>query len=311
MTQRITGGVWPAMLTAVDQQGKPDFAAIDQLVELFVEQQMDGLFVLGSTGQGPAIDIETRKTIGKHVIDRAAGRIIVMMHVGAVSTHDSVELAKHAADCGADAISSVPPIYYPVDFTLTYEHYRLIAEAGGLPFFPYHAGFTSMALPPTGEYMRRMSELPHFAGMKLTESDLMMFTQIRNHLGDGPVLFSGFDQLMAPALFAGSSGAIGSFLNVFGPAFKRVNDRLRNHNDIAVARSFTAAFNDLVAALVPYRADVFGFISRAMDIKYGIDIGPGRTPLTLLPSKMSDDEVRRWIDRVDESAGIEATSAAR
>src|SRR5687768_1308300 len=137
MTKRF-GGIWPAVLTPLDESGKLNLGAVEQLVELFVKQQLGGLYVLGSTGQWPLLSVAERQAAAERFVKAAAGRIPVMVHVGAVCTDDAVALARHAERIGADAVSSVAPIYYPTGPDMIFEHYRRIGAAGGLPLYLYH-----------------------------------------------------------------------------------------------------------------------------------------------------------------------------
>ena len=305
----ITGGVWPAVCSALDENGEPNLEAMDQLVELFNEQQLDGLYMLGSTGQGPALSVATRKKIAERVIKTNAGRLPVIVHVGAVSTDDAIVLARHAADCGADAISSVPPIYFPADVELTFEHYRRIASATDRPFFPYHAAFAGMSVPPPDEYARRVQDLPNISGMKITDPNAHTFTLLRKHLGDDLVLFSGFDELMCHTIISGSNGAIGTWMNLFGPALKKVYHEFLGGN-IELAKRFAADFGDMTEwTILKRRARCNPFLRRAMQIKYNIDIGKGRTAFESDLVTIDDADVHRYIELVDGSAGVLEASA--
>ncbi len=303
MPTPITGGIWPAVLSAVDTDGNVDLDAMDQLVELFIEQGLGGLYIVGSTGQGPALSMETRKTLCERICKTNANRLPVMVHVGAVSVYDAVELAKHAADCGADAISSVPPIYFPVDVKLTFKHYELIAGATDLPFMPYHTGFNNIALPSADEYARLLKELPHFAGVKLTEANFVFFTVLREQLGDDYVLFSGFDEMFMLGVMSGADGAIGTWMNLWGPAFKKVDAEFRKGN-IALGKKFTREFMDTAMPLVFEKSNFAPFISHAMRLEYNIDIGPGRGPFYVSDATFADDFVRSTIDRVNAAAEL-------
>src|SRR5689334_21426731 len=106
-------GLWPALLTPVAEDGKPALPVLERLADLFVRLGLDGLYVTGSTGQWPLLTPDERRSVVECVIGAVAGRIPVMVHVGAVTTADAVALARHAAAAGADAVSSVTPIYYP------------------------------------------------------------------------------------------------------------------------------------------------------------------------------------------------------
>src|SRR5947199_8423391 len=106
------GGIWPAMLTPLTEDGRPALAVLEQLTKLFISQGLGGIYLTGSTGQWPLLTIEERCAITDCVIRAAAGRIPVMVHVGAATTADAVTLARHAARTGASAVSAVAPTYY-------------------------------------------------------------------------------------------------------------------------------------------------------------------------------------------------------
>jgi N-acetylneuraminate lyase len=298
MSLPITGGIWPAVLTAFKDDGTPNLNAMDQLVELFIKQKLGGLYLLGSTGQGPAIPVEDRKIIAKRVITTANGRIPVMVHVGAVATRDAVTLAKHAADCGADAISSVPPIYFPADVMAMFDHYRQIAEATKLPFYPYHAAFLAGALPAPDEFAKRLLELPNFKGLKYTSPDMYYLLKFRRHLGPKAIVFSGADELMCHATLSGSNGAIGSFYNLFGPTFAKVNNAFRAGNWQA-GRDLQDVFGHLAECVLAKMAGFGNFIRLAMRLKYNIDVGKGITPLHHREDLWTEGDVRKLIDMVD------------
>lgn len=299
----IKGGIWPAVCSALNEDGELNPQMQDKLIELFIDQQLGGLYLLGSTGQGPALSIETRKQITAHVIKANAGRLPVVVHVGAVSTDDAVDLARHAADCGADGISSVPPIYYGADVELTFEHFRRVASATDRPFLIYHASFLGMAAPPPKEYARRVEEVPHVVGMKITDPQVHTFTLMRKHLDDRIILFSGFDEILCQSVCSGADGAIGTWINVFGPAFKKVDEEFRKGN-IDLGQRFTTAFSDLSEwAIFDRRARYQPFMRRVMQIKYDIDVGRGRTSMENDLVTIDDADVHRFIDLIDGCAG--------
>ena len=211
------GGIWPAMLTpTVD--GGPSLAACEQLVELFAEQKLGGIYVAGSTGGWPLFSIEERKAIAERVVRAAAGRLPVMVHVGAVATADAVALAEHAARIGADAVSAVGPIYYPASPDALFEHYHRIGSATHLPFYAYHLSLVAKVNLSPREYVERLLAIPRIAGMKITDHDLYPFGLIHSAAGERLQLFSGADEVMCHAILSGATGAIGTFYNLWGPA---------------------------------------------------------------------------------------------
>src|SRR4051812_43781324 len=203
------GGIWPAMLTPLHESGEPNLGAVEQLVELFVKQGLDGLYILGSTGQWPLLSPAQRMAVAERVVRSAGGRIPVMVHVGAVATDDAAALARHAAQVGADAVSCVAPIYYPAGADVVFEHYRRIGAATDLPLFIYHLSLVNqLALDPR-DYADRILALPNIAGMKITDRDLYQFGLIHAYTSERLQLFSGADEVMCHAALSGAMGAIG------------------------------------------------------------------------------------------------------
>lgn len=291
-------GLWPAMLTPFDSAGHPALGETEKLVELFVQQKLDGLYLLGSTGQGPLLSVPQRQAVTECVIRTAAGRIPVMVHVGAVSTDDSVALAEHASRIGADAISSVGPIYYRAAPDTVFEHYRRIGAAGGLPFFVYHLSLVNTLSLGGREYVDRLLGLPNIAGMKFTDHDLYQLGLICAYAGDRLHVFSGADELLCQAAMSGACGAIGTFYNVWGPTCRAARQAFVGGSVLAGSRFMTAfqlAIDEILAS-----QSMWTFLRAAMRIKYGIDIGPCRAPLGITERPWQDGDVERLLASVED-----------
>src|SRR5690606_24975025 len=181
-------GLWPAMFTPLDERGEPQSDQLEKLVQLLISQGLDGLYILGSTGQGVLLSEEQRKRITEIVVEVTAGRVPVMVQVGAMTTGESVRHARHAEQCGADAVSSVGPIYYAGSADMALAHYNSIATATALPFFPYQLSENTMS-EGVELYVERLLEIPNIAGMKLTTNHLLEISTIHNFAGERLKLF--------------------------------------------------------------------------------------------------------------------------
>ena len=267
-------GLWPAMLTPVQADGQPNFNELGRLTELLINQNLDGLYILGSTGQGVLFTEEQRKKVTAAVSEAVNGRVPVIVQVGALTTDESVRLAKHAQTCRVDGISSVGPIYFPGPAAMALEHYRRIAVATDLPFFPYQLGDNSIP-GDTLSFINNLFEIPNVAGMKLTTNLLLDISLIHNQAGDRLKLFSGSDELLCHASLCGTVGAIGTFYNLWGVPCKKVLTAFTN-GDYDLAKEFMLEFQKIIQLVI---ADVWTFLRKAMILKYGIDIGPTKAPL--------------------------------
>jgi len=241
---------------------------------------------------------EERCAIVDCVVRSAAGRIPLMVHVGAAATADSVALGRHAAQIGAQAVSAVAPIYYPYSADAVFGHYRQIGAASGLPLFVYYySPANQLALAPK-EYADRILNLPYIAGMKITDRDLYAFGVIHAVAGDRLQLFSGADEVMCHAVLSGAIGAIGTFYNLWGPTCQRVRQAFAS-GSVEAGRSFMLRFQTAIARVLA-SGSVWTFLRSAMRLKYHVDIGMPRPPLGTADRPWSEAEVDQLIALVDE-----------
>jgi len=289
-------GVWPAMLTPLRTDGSPNLGACEQLVDLFAKQGLGGIYLVGSTGQWPLFTMAERKAIAECVVKAAAGKIPVMVHVGAVTTADAVDLAKHAAKIGADAVSAVGPIYFSHSVDAVFDYYTQIGAASDRPLFAYHlSGVSQMSVGPR-EYAERFLKVPNAAGMKITALDLYSFGLIQGVAGDRLQLFSGADEVMCHALLSGAIGAIGSYYNLWGAECKKAREATAA-GDIAMGREFMLRFQAAIADVLA-NGGMWTFFTTAMKRKHGIDVGRPRPPLAAADKTWSEAEVDRILARL-------------
>jgi N-acetylneuraminate lyase len=214
-------GVWPAMVTPMHDDGRLRVESVAPLVEKFVREGAGGIYLAGSTGQGPLLTLDERKALSGAAVEAAAGRLPVMIHVGAMHVSDSVELARHAGSLKADAISSIPPMYFPPTLTSTMEHYRRITDACDLPFYAYNFTIPNCSVEA---YVEALMALPTARGLKFTSMNLYELARLKIASRGKLNVLSGADESFLGAQAQGADGAIGSTQNVALPLFKAVLD---------------------------------------------------------------------------------------
>lgn len=286
-------GLWPALFTPVDESGKVNVKELEKLIELLVSQQVDGLYLLGSTGQGFLFNENERKEIAKISLQMINKRVPVMVQVGALSTEESVRLAKHSFEMGADAISSVGPIYYGASESMAFEHYRRIAESTNLPFFPYQIGKAA-----TSDLIERLMKVENIAGMKLTTQNLLEISSIHQLTGKRFQLFSGADELMCHAALCGTAGAIGTTYNLLGSTCQLIRKEFLN-GQVQLGMDFMIALQALIEEVIP---NIWAFFRRAMILRHNIDIGDPKQPLLVSPLKWSDETILDMVNKLENMA---------
>jgi dihydrodipicolinate synthase/N-acetylneuraminate lyase len=168
------------IITPFDEKVRLDEQMMRQLVEFHIGAGVQGLFVLGSTGQGPAMSVEERKKAAVVALAEARGRVAVVIHVGTADTESTVELAEHAAAHKADAVAIVPPYYYS-DHT-EYEivaHYKAVGKAVPLPIFIYeNPKYSGISIPPNLA-VRMKEQVPALKGIKVAYGQGALLEYVR------------------------------------------------------------------------------------------------------------------------------------
>ena len=173
-------GVLLPIITPFDEKVRIDENIMRQLVDFHIKAGVHGLFVLGSTGQGPAMTIDERKQAAAIALDQAKSRVPVIIHVGTADAGSAVELAEHAAAHKADAVAIVPPYYYS-DHS-EYEiiaHYKAVHRAVPLPIFIYeNPKYSGISIPP-GLALRMKEQVPALKGIKVAYGQGALLEYVR------------------------------------------------------------------------------------------------------------------------------------
>jgi dihydrodipicolinate synthase/N-acetylneuraminate lyase len=238
-----------------------DEDAIAPMAAFLAEGGVDGLFALGTTGEGVLLSLDERKRAAAAFRDACRGTLIV--HCGAQSTADTVALAAHAASIGADGVAVIPPPYYAFGPDAVLGH--LAAAAGAcdpVPFYPY--AFTARSgyrlEPAVVERLR--DRVPNLAGIKVSEAP---FDRVAPYLDLGLPVFVGSEPLIPQGLAAGAAGSVSGLAAAFPEIVAAVvhapDDagaaRLRELRDAIERHPFQAALKAALAARgLPVSPDV-------------------------------------------------------
>ena len=101
------------MVTPLCNRDELDVAGLEKLIEHILSGGVNGLFILGTTGEGPSLSYRLRRELIEHVCKQAGKRVPVLVGITDTAFIESVNLARHAADVGADALVVAPPYYLP------------------------------------------------------------------------------------------------------------------------------------------------------------------------------------------------------
>src|SRR5689334_9550129 len=194
-----------------DGGARVDEGAIEPLARYLVEGGVDGIFALGTTGEGVLLSLDERRTVAERFREARAGALIV--HCGAQSTADTAALAAHAASIGADGVAVIPPPYYALSDAALAAHFAAAAAAcAPTPFYLYAFAARSGYPLPVAVVERVREQAPNVAGLKVSEAP---FERVEPYLGLGLPVFVGAERLIPAALAAGAAGAVSGLVSAF------------------------------------------------------------------------------------------------
>lgn len=224
-------GVIPAVLSVFDKDEQFDERATRAYIRHLMNYDIGGLYLTGSTGEAFLQDSAERMRQVDVVMDEVAGRLPVVVHVGAISTKMSIELARHAQRAGAAGMSSVPPFYFKFSEEQIYGYYWDIAEAVGLPMIVYNIPLAGML---SADMIGRLGRIENVRGVKYTGTALYEVTQFKDACGENFLVYGGCDEMGASNIALGVDGIIGSFYNCIPDLYLRIWDAVKK-NDAAAA----------------------------------------------------------------------------
>jgi N-acetylneuraminate lyase len=239
-------GVLPALVTPVDAAGVFYAPSYEQLLDRVYTAGVNGVYVCGQTGEGFQLSLSDRQRAAECAVHNTPKKSSVVVHVGALTTADSVTLTKHAGRCGAHMVSSLPPLGN-YSFEEIREYYKAIASASELPLLIYYFPSLSPTIRTT-EQILELCAIPNVVGLKFTDSDFFRMWQIRQ---SGSLVFAGSDEMLLAGLIMGANGGIGSTYNLMSPQFVRLFE-LTSSQRWEEARVLQGQINELIAVLVRY-----------------------------------------------------------
>jgi dihydrodipicolinate synthase/N-acetylneuraminate lyase len=171
-----------------------------------VREGLDGILALGTAGEGILHDVEERRQAAELFLQSVDGRLQVAVHCGAQTTADTVALAAHAAEAGADAVVVIGPPYFKLDEQAQHAHFLAAATAcAPLPFYVYEfAATTGYAIAPA-VLERLRDDASNIVGLKVSDTP---FAAFEKYLLPGFDVFVGPEALIADGLARGAKGAV-------------------------------------------------------------------------------------------------------
>jgi 4-hydroxy-tetrahydrodipicolinate synthase len=284
-----TPHVLPAVPVAFGEDGALDLDGSRAILRYVAASGNEGAFVLGTTGEFPALTVEERDLLAKASVEELAPHMRVIVHVGAPSLREVLQLIEGARAAGATEIAVITPYYLPATDGALRGFFQAVSDASdGLDVYLYvfrnrTGNFVS------AELMAELALLPNLKGAKVSEEPLDVIAAYRAVVPDGFVLYTGADRDLARTAEFGAQGVVSGVSSVFPKPFRELAAAAASGDEKAIAEA-QFKVDDVVATV---KGDM-GRIKAAYAMM-GIPGGTVRMAIEA-PSEAALADLRRAVD---------------
>jgi len=206
-------GCLTAIVTPFTRAGKVDFDNLTKLVDWQIEQGVDGIVAVGTTGESAVLDVEEHVAVIAAVVKAAKGRVPVVAGAGGNATSEALALTKASEDAGANALLHVTPYYNRPNQEGLFRHFEAIAKSTKLPIILYNVP-SRTACDLLTETVVRLADFDNVIGIKDATGNLVRGTELIAKVGDKITILSGDDGTAFPLYACGARGVISVVSNV-------------------------------------------------------------------------------------------------
>lgn len=209
-------GIVPPLITPLTDRDTLDAAGLERLIDRLIGGGVSGLFVIGTTGEGPSLSYRLRRELISETCRIVHQRLPVFVGITDTAFVESVNIARHAADAGADAVVAAPPYYLPEGQPELLEYIHHLLPDLPLPFYLYNMpSLTKVSFDV--DTVRALLDDPRIHGIKDSSGNMIYFHRLCRMLADRPdwAVLMGPEELLLDAVLAGGHGGVNGGANVF------------------------------------------------------------------------------------------------
>lgn len=204
------------MVTPLCGQDDIDRDGLEKLIEHLIAGGVHGLFILGTTGEAPALSYRLRYDLVGQVCKQVRKRVPIYVGITDTAFTESVKLSRFSCEQGVDALVVAPPYYLPVGQAELIEYFKHLVSELPLPLVLYNMpGCTKVMIEP--DTVLRAADMPGIIGLKDSSANMLYFNKVKQMLADRPdfKILIGPEELLAEALGLGADGGVSGGANMF------------------------------------------------------------------------------------------------
>lgn len=272
-------GVIPAFYACYDENGEVSPERVRALTQYFIDKGVKGVYACGSSGECIYQSVEDRKITIENIMAVAKGKLTVICHVACNNTKDSMELARHAENCGVDAIAAIPPIYFRLPEYSIAAYWNAISSAAPNTDFVIYNIPQLAGTALTMSLLEEMKKNPRVIAVKNSSMPVQDIQMFKAAGGNDFMVFNGPDEQFISGRVMGAAGGIGGTYGAMPELFLKADEMVRA-NKMEEARNLQYDINEIIYKLCSGRGNMYAMIKEVLRINVGLDIGSVREPLT-------------------------------
>ncbi len=206
-------GTFTAIITPFKENGEIDLQSFEKIIEHQIKNNIDGIVVLGTTGESPTVSPQEHIDLIKKTIEITKGRTLVIAGTGSNCTDEAIEYSQAAEKYGADAVLQVAPYYNKPTQKGLKEHFETIANSIDIPIILYNIK-SRCGVNIETQTVVELSKIPNIIGVKEASGDLSQAEDVINKTSDDFIVLSGDDDQAIDLIKKGGDGVISVLSNI-------------------------------------------------------------------------------------------------
>ncbi|MCL9783786.1 dihydrodipicolinate synthase family protein [Vibrio sp. S4M6] len=284
-------GLIAAPHTPFAPDNQVNFVEISKIARHLVNEKITGAYICGTTGEGIHCSVSERKAIAEHWVKESHGQLELIVHTGALSIKDTLELTTHAESLDILATSVIGPCFFkPSNIDELVEYCSVVAAAApSKGFYYYHSSMSGVNLNMEQFLIEADSRIPNLSGIKFNSHDLYEYQRCLRVCDGKFDIPWGVDESLPGALALGAKSAVGSTYNYAAKHFYSIIDSFQQGNHGEVIEKMDQVMG-LISVLVEFGGVAAGKAAMAL---HDIDAGNPRLPLKSLTQKQKESVIER------------------
>lgn len=275
-------GIIPPVVTPFLPDESLDLPQLRAHIDLMLARGVDGIFVLGTTGEFYALDETEKQQVAAAAVEHCRGRSPVFVGTGAETTREVVRLTRMAEKEGADGVSVITPYFIKPNQAELIDHFRRVAESTSKPVVLYNNPATCGGVSIEPETVARLAEIHNIVGIKDSSGDLQNTIElIKLAQSETFAVLNGRDTLILAALLFGAKGAIPATCNIAPELCVGIYQSFVK-GDVEAARRYQDRLAPVRLSLTLGTGN--GAVKEAMAL-LGRPAGPSRAPIAALSAE--------------------------